>query len=203
MGVGLLSAVVADPACPCRPVLWRDGLLEECLVELTSPRKFYRAGVLEFLASASHAKEVQTALCRSTAMLATLAGCATTGRGRDRIAAVVIARNICLFRKARSAIVGNTEFMAMLTKHATVRTESSSSPGFTRRNDRQAQPGSQIAVIADQLCTHMPETGTQSRSSEMCQYAREAMWILLNNSNTTDRRQLWAKFRPVPTLRTR
>lgn len=113
-----LSAVVTNN--DCRAAMWREGLLEECLLQLTN-RKSPHAGVFKFLACASHIKDAQTALCRSKPIISAIVDHTHPGRTNNRrthIAATKILRNICFLRQARSVIAGNPRFMGVLRQLA-------------------------------------------------------------------------------------
>jgi hypothetical protein len=161
------SAVVLNN--DCRAAMWREGLLDECLVQLSTRRRLH-PGLLPFLSCASFCKDTQTALCRSTLLLAvvvehththttsrtpnTSASASATHR-RTQLAATTILANVCTLRQARAMIAGNTAFVTIL---------------------RQLACSTDSAVQAA---------------------AQEALWSLLRHSNKTDRRKMWPQVQGV------
>ena len=106
-----LSCLVSNTQC--RAVFWREGLIEECLVQLTVLRK-QKADVVTFLAAASYSKDVQTSMCRSTKMLSAIFESSLVSSIKQQRTATQIIRNVCFLRQSRSFVVGNARFMSVL-----------------------------------------------------------------------------------------
>lgn len=161
----LLTSMVASSEC--RRVLWKEGFIEECVTKLTISKRARDPFLLKFLAMASHYKEVQHALLRTSTPLNMLvmdimASSSTPPQHSAFIClyALCTLRNLCFSRPAYQ----------MISRHKTC-----------------------MSILIN-LCKPHSETDAEIH---YCKLAMEALTALLDKCNKTEKKLLEPRLTPL------